>query len=457
MQTGKSIVRATKNVFGYSDVESATRDATSNSPNGPSPLQLETLAEWSFNELDCIQIVTMLDKRLNDKGKNWRHVFKTLLVIDHLIHFGSIAVVNYFKRNIYIIKTLKEFQYIDDNGLDQGLNIRQKAKDVSNLLLNDERLRRERGGGAKSNGDSRSRHREPVTNLSVDFGPQRARSKSEPPRTSTDDTRRHKELAKEKDRKELAEAMKLSRDEEEKRQKLLREQAGDALFGDFSGPKPSEAPLVTLNDNGVAVGPSMYEQQLYEQHLRRQQEMQAQQNAVNQQYALMQLQQAQAEAHAQAQAQMQAEYLAAAQQQAQAAYFEQLQAQAQANYLAQQQQQAAQYTANLSPPLSSMKTGVNNPFAAFAGSQPQSPAAAPSLPSSSSYPSNLYTVPAPSPSPSLAPPQAEYGRPRASTTNDERHAELARLMALGGGVDTFGNVGSLRVPMGSQFASATGR
>ncbi|GAA5946185.1 hypothetical protein JCM1841_007045 [Sporobolomyces salmonicolor] len=450
MQTGKSIVRATKNVLGYNDVESATRDATSNSPNGPSPLQLETLAEWSFNELDCIQIVTMLDKRLNDKGKNWRHVFKALLVVDHLIRFGSIAVVNYFKRNIYIIKTLKEFQYIDDSGLDQGLNIRQKAKDVSNLLLNDERLRRERGGGGKANGDSRSRHfRDPVATLSVESGPQRARSKSEPPKTSTDDTRRLKELAKQKDRQELAEAMKLSRDEEEKRQKLLREQAGDALFGDFAGPNLSEAPLVTLNGNGVAMGPSRYEQQMYEQHLRQQQEIQAQQNAVNQHYALMQLQQAQVEAHAQAQAQaqMQAEYLAAAQQQAQAAYFEQIQAQAQANYLAQQQQQAAHHTASLSPPLSTQKTGVNNPFAAFSGGQPQVPATAPSLPSSSSYPSNLYTTPAPSPSPSLAPPQAEYGRPRASTTNDERHAELARLMAQGGGVDTFGNVGSLRVPV----------
>jgi epsin len=29
-----------------------------------------------FNRADFIEIMDMIDKRLNDKGKNWRHVFK---------------------------------------------------------------------------------------------------------------------------------------------------------------------------------------------------------------------------------------------------------------------------------------------------------------------------------------------------------------------------------------------
>jgi len=29
-----------------------------------------------FSRNDFIEIMEMLDKRLNDKGKNWRHVFK---------------------------------------------------------------------------------------------------------------------------------------------------------------------------------------------------------------------------------------------------------------------------------------------------------------------------------------------------------------------------------------------
>lgn len=86
----------------------------------------------------------MLDKRLNDKGKNWRHVFKSLTVLDYLLHAGSENVVIYFRDNLYVIKTLKEFQYVDEYGKDQGANVRQKAKDISNLLTDEARLRQER-------------------------------------------------------------------------------------------------------------------------------------------------------------------------------------------------------------------------------------------------------------------------------------------------------------------------
>jgi hypothetical protein len=32
----------------------------------------------SITRNDFVEIMEMLDKRLNDKGKNWRHVFKVL-------------------------------------------------------------------------------------------------------------------------------------------------------------------------------------------------------------------------------------------------------------------------------------------------------------------------------------------------------------------------------------------
>lgn len=39
----------------------------------------------------------MLDKRLNDKGKNWRHVFKSLTLLDYILHAGSENCVMYFR------------------------------------------------------------------------------------------------------------------------------------------------------------------------------------------------------------------------------------------------------------------------------------------------------------------------------------------------------------------------
>lgn len=45
---------------------------------------------------------------------------------------------------MYIIKTLKEFVYVDEDGKDLGSNVRQKAKDITNLLMDEDRLRSER-------------------------------------------------------------------------------------------------------------------------------------------------------------------------------------------------------------------------------------------------------------------------------------------------------------------------
>jgi epsin len=57
---------------------------------------------------------------------------------------GSNNICIYFQDNIYIIKSLSEFQYVDEDGKDQGANVRQKAIDITNLLRDERRLREER-------------------------------------------------------------------------------------------------------------------------------------------------------------------------------------------------------------------------------------------------------------------------------------------------------------------------
>ncbi|KAJ2923620.1 hypothetical protein H1R20_g13479, partial [Candolleomyces eurysporus] len=147
---GKAALRVTKNYTkGYSDAQAKVREATSNDPWGPSGSQMNEIAQLTYNQNDFIEIVEMLDKRLCDKGKNWRHVFKSLTVLDYCLHHGSENVVIYFRDNLYIIKTLKEFQYIDEYGKDQGANVRQRAKDLTNLLMDEDRLREERRSRAQ--------------------------------------------------------------------------------------------------------------------------------------------------------------------------------------------------------------------------------------------------------------------------------------------------------------------
>lgn len=68
------------------------------------------------------EVMDMLDKRLNDKGKNWRHVLKSLKVLDYCLHEGSELVVTWARKNIFVVKTLREFQYLDEDSRDVGQN-----------------------------------------------------------------------------------------------------------------------------------------------------------------------------------------------------------------------------------------------------------------------------------------------------------------------------------------------
>ena len=84
---------------------------------------MSEIAQLTFNSsTDFNDIMDIIDKRLNDKGKNWRHVLKALKVLDYCLHEGSELVVSWSRHNLYIIRTLREFIYIDEEGRDVGNN-----------------------------------------------------------------------------------------------------------------------------------------------------------------------------------------------------------------------------------------------------------------------------------------------------------------------------------------------
>ena len=71
------IHRTLKNVVkNYSYAEVKVREATSNDPWGPSTSLMAEIAELTFDLAAMIEIMAMIWKRINDHGKNWRHVYK---------------------------------------------------------------------------------------------------------------------------------------------------------------------------------------------------------------------------------------------------------------------------------------------------------------------------------------------------------------------------------------------
>ncbi|XP_006875418.1 PREDICTED: epsin-2 isoform X2 [Chrysochloris asiatica] len=149
--TTSSIRRQMKNIVNnYSEAEIKVQEATSNDPWGPSSSLMTEITDLTYNVVAFSEIMSMVWKRLNDHGKNWRHVYKALTLLDYLIKTGSERVAQQCRENIFAIQTLKDFQYIDRDGKDQGINVREKSKQLVALLKDEERLKAERAQALKT-------------------------------------------------------------------------------------------------------------------------------------------------------------------------------------------------------------------------------------------------------------------------------------------------------------------
>ncbi|KAM9745047.1 epsin-3 isoform 1-T1 [Menidia menidia] len=150
MQTS-SLRRQMKNmVNNYTEAEIKVREATSNDHWGPPSSLMSEIADLTFNVVAFTEVMGMIWKRLNDHGKNWRHVYKALTLLDYLVKTGSERVAKECRDNIYTVQTLRDFQYIDRDGRDQGINVREKAKQLVALLRDEERLKKERSQALKT-------------------------------------------------------------------------------------------------------------------------------------------------------------------------------------------------------------------------------------------------------------------------------------------------------------------
>ena len=63
-------------------------------------------------------IMSVIWKRINDTGKNWRHVYKALTILEYLASHGSERVIDEIRVHIYQISTLSDFQHIDSSRRD---------------------------------------------------------------------------------------------------------------------------------------------------------------------------------------------------------------------------------------------------------------------------------------------------------------------------------------------------
>lgn len=493
------VVRSVKNVTkGYSHVQVKVRNATSNDPWGPTGTDMTEIAALTFNgSNDFYEIMDMLDKRLNDKGKNWRHVLKSLKVLDYCLHEGSELVVTWARKNVYIIKTLREFQYVDDDGKDVGQNVRVSAKELTSLILDEERLRTERSDrktwksrvtgidefgpqGSAYNGGSgpatprRQTDRRPQANDEEDAEYRLAIEASKYEAEEDRKRRTKSEVAVDDD--DLAKAIKLSKEEEELRRKELEESNASTLFDDtittntqpqFTGYNQGYQQQGAVDWFGNPVEQQLQQPQntgylnnAYSQPTGSQSQQTGYQNGFQPQqtgFEQSHYQQQQQPNYLQQQSTMQPQQTAFntfnnpyAQQPND--FNNQFQHQQ-----PQQQQQVSQLQAGSHNPwagnqqnqfdgLQPAATGSNNPFASsFNRPQPQQRQTGPPSLNTLAEQKTATQLNHSSYNP-ITSYQAPQQPPAPQKEQNPQHARLNALLASGEGMDTFGNTGDLRIP-----------
>lgn len=87
----------------------------------------------------------MIYKRFTEKSaEEWRQIYKGLQLLEFLIKNGSERVIDDARSHLTLLKMLRQFHFIDQNGKDQGVNVRNRAKELAELLSDVERIRAER-------------------------------------------------------------------------------------------------------------------------------------------------------------------------------------------------------------------------------------------------------------------------------------------------------------------------
>ncbi|CAK1356758.1 uncharacterized protein RHO25_009058 [Cercospora beticola] len=142
----KAGVRKVQNaVMNYTEMEAKVREATNNEPWGASSSMMQEIANGTFNYQQLNEIMPMIYKRFTEKSaEEWRQIYKALQLMEFLIKNGSERVIDDARSHLSLLKMLRQFHYIDQNGKDQGINVRNRSKELTELLSDVDRIRTER-------------------------------------------------------------------------------------------------------------------------------------------------------------------------------------------------------------------------------------------------------------------------------------------------------------------------
>ncbi|GMI39018.1 hypothetical protein TeGR_g8802, partial [Tetraparma gracilis] len=144
-----------------SEVESRMFEALSHKNWGASSTLLNQIARDTHDYDSYPAVSKLLWESLEGRPAAWRVVFKGLTLLEHLVKNGSERIVEDARHRDHKLRSLGSFNYYEGS-VDRGLGVREKSKQVLEMLGDNERIREERekartlrekfgGGGIGSN------------------------------------------------------------------------------------------------------------------------------------------------------------------------------------------------------------------------------------------------------------------------------------------------------------------
>ncbi|KAK4689446.1 hypothetical protein P7C73_g664, partial [Tremellales sp. Uapishka_1] len=142
----KSYYTQAKNmVLNVSEMEAKVREATNEDAWGASSTLMQEIAAATNNFAQFNEIMPTIYARFMEKeAREWRQIYKALTLLEYLVKHGSERVVDDARAHISTVKMLRSFHYIDEKGKDQGINVRNRASEIAQMLGDVEKIRQER-------------------------------------------------------------------------------------------------------------------------------------------------------------------------------------------------------------------------------------------------------------------------------------------------------------------------
>lgn len=139
MDDAKSAVKAKMGT----DVERKMEEALSNKNWGASSTLLNDIAQLTYDFESYGLIMRKIWEALDAEGRQWRTVYKALSLLDNLIKNGTERVIENARDHMFKLRHLSGFSY-HDGSVDRGTGVRDKAKQLVDMLNDNDMIRTER-------------------------------------------------------------------------------------------------------------------------------------------------------------------------------------------------------------------------------------------------------------------------------------------------------------------------